>query len=185
MFEQMIGVGGPQPPERGEPGEPQQAASPGGDFASALYAADAAFDVDRPAARDLMAEAMDGVLAQIFQRIDQRKRFDAFYLSDEDSPETAFGLPPVDYAQNLDVSQFPNDAATVGAFERYMPSGAPPATGYTPGSPIPLQPDTFNPIKAAVEPPFSSLSRGGYSEAITDPSGELMRGALRRLVRSI
>jgi len=185
MFEQLIGVEpAAEPAAPAMPALPTPPAEPNGDFLTALHTDSAVFDEDRPEARDLGAEVMDEVLAKMFERIDMRKKYDTFFISDEDNPEAAFGLPPVDYSQGL-IPDFPDEAQTEATFGRYADTSTPSLPNYTPGSPIATTADTFTPVQKAIEPPFSSLARGGYREEITDPSGELMRGALRRLVRSV
>ena len=44
--------------------------------------------------------------------------------------------------------------------------------------------DTFGPLLRQVRPGFKALGQFGYNEPITDPYGDLMRNALRRLVRT-
>lgn len=50
--------------------------------------------------------------------------------------------------------------------------------------PIPISRETFGPLLRQVRPGFRALGKFGYNEPITDPYGDLMRNALRRLVRT-
>lgn len=51
-------------------------------------------------------------------------------------------------------------------------------------APIPITKDTYGPLARSARPGFPALSKFGWNAPITDPFGDVMRNALRRLVRA-
>lgn len=49
---------------------------------------------------------------------------------------------------------------------------------------VPISKASYGPLKRATRQSIGGISRTGYNEPITDPYGDLMRNALRRLVRA-
>lgn len=154
-------------------------------------------DVPRLQPKDLM---IDALLGQQFKQIDLRKRFDPFYLDDENNAgPSSFGVPK-------------NDAQLTGVFDSYLGEAAPgptmPGSGGSPtagpdtsgpqptGGSDPSAPTGGNPFDVQggeggmpVTPPDQRMAptgpdRAGDFSPNLDPYGSDMREALRRIVRN-
>lgn len=146
-------------------------------------------DVPRLQPKDLMIDAM---LGQMFKQIDQRKRFDPFYLDDENNAGPgSFDVPG-------------NDAQLTNVFDRYTDQSMAPPGPMMPGSggapdpsgSDPSAPSGGNPFDIGggeqgmpVTPPDQRVSpmgpdRSGDFSPNLDPYGSDMREALRRIVRN-
>lgn len=153
------------------------------------YVDDMRLDIERPGERDIM---MDAYLAELSDFFETRKRYDMTYAGDP--YVTGFHAPATQvlpyHADGY--SEF-DEGTVVDAFSRYVPDEPPfqlpnPAgvtpLPFTPGA-VPANQQTFGPLQRELQPGFDQLARTGYSEPVADPTGDLLRNSLRRIVRAV
>jgi hypothetical protein len=184
MFEDMIGVSTSPAPYA------ERAPDTDGvtELQRQLYTDDPKQDRPRRQAKDL---ALDAMLYEMRKR-HERYRNDAFL----DMVGAKHTSPPPHSPPTIDLFDFDvqeeEDRWDAGAaFERYLVDdfGTEPTTfeaslGGTLGV-FPIKPETYNPVLEGLPPNYATLAKFGYSEPVTDPYGNLMREALRKLVRSV
>lgn len=188
MFEDMIGVGAAPSvavmanPLPTEPTELQRQ----------LFTDNPQLDAPRQQAKDL---ALDAVLYEMRKRHEARRHemfFDMIGARHTSPPAGGSFDFDFDGASEPDADgdeRFPEQEVG-GAFERYLTEEfgeTDPMQSVLGGEPgvFPIKPETYNPLLEQLPPNYATLAKFGYSESTTDPYGNLMREALRKLVRSV
>jgi len=193
MFEDMIGVSAnpfavPANPVPMEPTELQRQ----------LYTDDPKLDAPRSQAKDLSLDALLHEMRKA-HRTTVTARLgvnpgEAYYTSPVYAPSAPTLLDDTGAGTPFDEEEVAPARDAVGAddvFGRYLADSfggdtdpMQPILGGQSGV-FPITPETYEPLMEILPPNIGSLSKYGYSEPLTDPNGQLLREALRKLVRSV
>lgn len=190
MFEDMIGVSAnpfavPANPVPMEPTELQRQ----------LYTDDPKLDAPRSQAKDLSLDALLHEMRKAHQMtITAKLGVDpgyAYYTSPAHTPSPPTLLSDMGAGTPFDEEDEPVSDGGYDVFGRYLADSfggdtdpMRPILGGQSGV-FPITPETYTPLMEILPPNIGSLSKYGYSEPLTDPNGQLLREALRKLVRSV